>query len=150
MPQSNYALKEDLFTASSNDQASQSNERIRKWFRNGSRRWVRLISNWWLWELASMALSALCLCFMGLLLFFYDNQTLPKAWPLGITLNTYIAILSAFFKFALAVPVAAAMGQLKWIWFRDDPKPLMDFERFDEATRGPWGSVSVLIRTRGR
>lgn len=104
----------------------------------------------WLWELTSMALSALCLCFIALLLGFYNNRALPKQWPLGFTLNTYIAIFSAFFKYTVAVPVDAAMGQLKWIWFRTSPKPLMDFERLDIASRGLWGSLAVLARTRGR
>lgn len=110
----------------------------------------RLTVNWWLWEFVSMGLSALCLCAIGLLLACYNGQALPKEWPLGFTLNTYIAILSAFFKYTLAIPVDTAMGQLKWIWFRSAPKPLMDFEKFDEASRGPWGSVVLFIHTRGR
>lgn len=150
MPQSSHASKQNLSIVSSDDQASQSSKSTRKRFHKASRRWVQLTSNWWLWELASMALSALCLCSIGLLLGFYNNRTLPKQWPLGITLNTYIAIFSAFFKYALAVPVNAAMGQLKWIRFRTSPKPLMDFERLDDASRGPWGSLMVLLRTRDR
>ena len=114
------------------------------------RHFKNLISDWWLWELICLAASALNLCFIALLLVFYNNQALPKAWPLGITLNTYIAILSAFFKYTLAVSVDSAMGQLKWMWFQGSSKPLMDFERFDQASRGPWGSLSILVRTKGR
>lgn len=122
----------------------------RTWVFDFSRRLRRLVLNWWLWELVSISLSALCLCFIGLLLGLCNNQVIPKELPLGFTLNTYIAILSAFFKYTLATPVDTAMGQLKWIWFRSTPKPLMDFERFDEASRGPWGSMVLFIRTRGR
>ncbi len=110
----------------------------------------RLGINWWLWELVSIGMSALCLCAIGLLLGCYNGQALPKEWPFGFTLNTYIAILSAFFKYTLAVPVDTAVGQLKWVWFRSTPRPLMDFEMFDEASRGPWGSMVLFIRTRGR
>jgi hypothetical protein len=120
------------------------------WIFNFFHRLRRLAINWWLWEFVSISLSALCLCAIGLLLGCFNGQALPKEWPFGFTLNTYIAILSAFFKYTLAAPVDTAMGQLKWIWFRSTTKPLIDFERFDEASRGPWGSMVLFIRTRGR
>jgi Protein of unknown function (DUF3176) len=111
----------------------------------------RLIVSWWLWEIASWVLSAICICAIVLLLGVYNNCRLPTHWPIGITLNAEIAILAAVFKYTLAVPVDEAMGQLKWIWFRgESPRRLVDFERFDEASRGPWGSFCLVWHTKAR
>lgn len=79
------------------------------------------------------------------------NSPLPKSWPLNITLNAYIAILSRIASAALLFPASEAIGQLKWSWFQQrDSKKLWDFELFDNASRGPWGSFLLLFRTKGR
>ncbi|KIW05858.1 uncharacterized protein PV09_03061 [Verruconis gallopava] len=82
----------------------------------------------------------------------YDNKPLPKSLPLGITLNAYISMLSAVAKMALAVPLEEALGAQRYLWFskKEAQRPLMDFERFDDAARGPIGAVRLLCRTRAR
>lgn len=118
-----------------------------------SRTWHNLIDltvNWWLWELFSWFISALCTFGIALLLGYYDGKAVPDQWPLGITLNAYIAVLSGIAKYTLAVPVDEVIGQVKWHWFAQQPRPLMDFERFDDASRGPWGAFTLLLRTKGR
>ncbi|KAH6694097.1 hypothetical protein F5X68DRAFT_248719 [Plectosphaerella plurivora] len=45
----------------------------------------------------------------------------------------------------MMVAVAACISQLKWLWFLR-PRALSDFESFDMASRGPWGSIVVLCR----
>lgn len=42
----------------------------------------------------------------------------------------------------------SALGQLKWEWFRGRETKVIDFERLDSATRGPVGSLILLVRTR--
>ncbi|EAT86306.2 hypothetical protein SNOG_06475 [Parastagonospora nodorum SN15] len=75
-------------------------------------------------------------------------------WPLnkaGLTLNAFVSILSRIAGAALLLPVAEALGQLKWIWFiRGDSKKMWDFEMFDNASRGPWGALLLLIHTKGK
>jgi hypothetical protein len=116
--------------------------------------WTRnladLIVNWWLWELCSWVMSALCIFAIALLLCYYNGRAVPDRWPLGITLNTYISVLSGIAKYTLAVPVDEALGQLKWHWFARAPRPLLDFERFDDASRGPFGALALLLYTKGR
>ena len=46
----------------------------------------------------------------------------------------------------MLVPVCASLGQLKWLWYRRQRKPLHDFQLFDMASRGPWGALRLLIR----
>ncbi|KAL1594585.1 hypothetical protein SLS60_010346 [Paraconiothyrium brasiliense] len=52
----------------------------------------------------------------------------------------------------LIIPTSEAIGQLKWIWFQGTAsREMVDFEIFDKASRGgPWGSVMLLLRTKGR
>ena len=75
-------------------------------------------------------------------------------WPfddIGLTLNAYVSILSRISSAALLLPTSEALGQLKWSWFlQKESKRMWDFEIFDNASRGPWGSILLLIRTKGR
>jgi hypothetical protein len=103
----------------------------------------------WLLEIISWILSAICMgAIIGVLIFLKDEK-LPK-WPLGLTLNAYIAVLSKISSAALLLPTSEALGQLKWSWFQRDSKKMWDFEIFDNASRGPWGAILLLIRTKGR
>lgn len=103
----------------------------------------------WRLEIMSWLLSALCMCAIVAILCRYQDQPLPKHWVMNITLNAYIAILSKAASAALMLPISEALGQLKWSWFRGHSKKLSDFEMFDNASRGPWGSFILLIRTKG-
>lgn len=73
---------------------------------------------------------------------FYSGKPLPE-WQYGLTLNSVISILATFAKASLVLPVAEALGQLKWFWFRRS-RTLDDFAAFDEAVRGPYGSAFLL------
>lgn len=103
----------------------------------------------WLLEIISWLLSALCMSAIIILLFFLQKKPLPDHWPMNITLNAYIAILSRVASASLMLPVSEAIGQLKWSWFQGRSKKMWDFELFDNASRGPWGSFMLLVRTKG-
>ncbi|KAL5413526.1 hypothetical protein PMIN03_003737 [Paraphaeosphaeria minitans] len=103
----------------------------------------------WLLEIISWLLSALCMCAIIIMLFFLQGKPFPKQWPMNITLNAYIATLSRIASASLMLPVSEALGQLKWSWFQGHSKKMWDFELFDNASRGPWGSLMLLVRTRG-
>ncbi|KAI8935466.1 hypothetical protein NX059_008036 [Plenodomus lindquistii] len=107
----------------------------------------------WLLEIISWIFSAICMgAVIGVLLYLKDDP-LAK-WPLaektGVTLNAYISILSKMAGASLILPVSEALGQLKWSWFQQNSKQMWDFEIFDNASRGPWGSILLLIRTKGK
>jgi hypothetical protein len=104
----------------------------------------------WLLEIISWSLSAACMAGIIVVLAVYKDKGIPN-WPLGLTLNAYISVLSKIATAALLLPVSEALGQLKWSWFnKDKSKQLWDFEIFDNASRGPWGSLHLLLLTRGR
>jgi hypothetical protein len=94
----------------------------------------------------------MCISGIALVLGLYSNRRVPTRWPLGITLNAYISVLSAVAKYAMAVPIDEALGQLRWLYFASasGTRKLIDFERFDDATRGPWGALVLLVYTRAR
>jgi hypothetical protein len=62
---------------------------------------------------------------------------------------TWVSVLGKTAAAALIVPTSEALGQLKWNWFHKS-RAMWDFEIFDKATRGPWGAVMLLFRTRGQ
>jgi hypothetical protein len=109
--------------------------------RNVVKRWLLEIISWWI--------SAICMATIIGVLIYYRDGKLPD-WPGVLTLNAFIAILSKISGAALILPVSEALGQLKWSWFQGDSKKMWDFEIFDNASRGPWGSVLLLIRTKGK
>jgi hypothetical protein len=70
------------------------------------------------------------------------------SWSLGLTA---ITVLSKIASAALILPISEAIGQLKWSWFYGtDSRDAYDFEIFDQASRGAWGSFLLLIRTKGK
>ena len=101
----------------------------------------------WLMEIISWLISALCTGAILIMVAVFDHRPLAS-WDSVISLNTFISILSKVAISAMLFPVAESLGQLKWGWFRDGSRKLWDFEIFDNASRGPWGSFLLIIRTR--
>ena len=107
----------------------------------------------WLLEILSWLFSAICMAAVVGVLIYLQGDSLSR-WTIQekthLTLNAYISILSKMAGAALILPVSEALGQLKWSWFLEHSKQMWDFEIFDNASRGPWGSLLLLIRTKGR
>jgi hypothetical protein len=107
----------------------------------------------WILEIVSWLISAICMGAIIAALVVLRDKPVAK-WPftnVGLTLNAFVSILSRIAGAALLLPVAEAIGQLKWSWFvKGDSKKMWDFEMFDNASRGPWGSLQLLIHTKGK
>lgn len=48
------------------------------------------------------------------------------------------------------VILAASIRQEKWLWFIDKPRPLDVVDAFEEASRGPYGSLELILTWKGR
>lgn len=84
-----------------------------------------------------------------MLLWRFDGKPPPKL-GLGITLNTVLAFLTSLTKMAFMVPIIEGLGQLKWMWFLPHQRrPLIDFQLFEEATRGGLGGAKLLFSFKG-
>lgn len=79
----------------------------------------------------------------------HDGKRIPE-WPLGLTINTVVALLATMCRFMTFIPVAEGISQLKWNWFTAKTRPLKDLYSFDQASRGPWGAIVLITRLRGR
>ncbi|KAI3558115.1 hypothetical protein CABS01_02675 [Colletotrichum abscissum] len=101
----------------------------------------------WLPELIWSIISIASVAALAGVLSRFDGQRLPE-WPLGLTLNTLIAFLATLARAAFVIPVSESLSQLKWLWYRK-ARPLKDFQDFDSASRGPWGSIQLLKTTKG-
>ncbi|CAN9085709.1 hypothetical protein B0T12DRAFT_342594 [Alternaria alternata] len=127
--------------------AQRIEEKLWRWNSSGN------IMERWMLEIVSWLISAVCMGAIIAVLIALKDKPANK-WPfddIGFTLNAFVSILSRIAGAALLLPVAEALGQLKWSWFiKGDSKKMWDFEMFDNASRGPWGAFLLLIHTRGK
>ncbi|KAJ9485133.1 hypothetical protein VN97_g8217 [Penicillium thymicola] len=97
----------------------------------------------WLLESISSILALFLLIGIAIIFWYMDNKPL-SAWRGGISLNATVSILTTACTTALMHGVSAFIGQSKWLHFRNGPRKLTDFEIFDGASRGVWGSILLL------
>lgn len=105
---------------------------------------VRTTQDSWLLEISSLLCSIVSFAgLLGLLIRFNDKPL--SEWKVsGISINTPIAVFASISRASLALAVSACIAQFKWNWFSKYEEPLIDFDRLDAASRGPWGSVRLM------
>ncbi|KAK8008230.1 hypothetical protein PG991_010781 [Apiospora marii] len=147
-------------TLSSNDQVSPSNTHANAIHSNGAQHGQppqngskanapQARSMWWWAEILSMLLSIVCMgLILGILAKIQNQPT--RSWDLNFTPNALIAVCTTVGKMALMIPVVSCIGQMKWSHFIQSPHPLEHLQRFDDASRGPWGSFRLLTFSIGR
>lgn len=101
----------------------------------------------WLPEFTSFLLAVIAFLAIIILLAVRKDKPLPN-WPSLIGINSLVAIFSSILRIALLLPIAECISELKWIWFAN-PQPVSDFDRFDSASRGPWGALKLLFKRPG-
>lgn len=105
-----------------------------------------VINEWWLWEVFGWLMSALALTALVTVLAVCDQKPSPR-WQLGITLNAIISICATIAQTTMLVPITQCISQLKWCWFHRR-RALSMMQLFDDASRGPWGAIRLLLSTR--
>lgn len=103
---------------------------------------------WWhevVWCLLAVGL----LIALIILLRYYDRRPAPK-WSNDLSLNTVVAIIATVCRALTVIPVSEGLSQLKWNSFARTQRPLEDLYTFDQASRGPFGSLALLVKLRGR
>jgi hypothetical protein len=103
----------------------------------------------WSLELLAVVVSVSSITAIIAVLYRENNQPLT-AWRFGITLNTIIAALGTLARTTLAFAISACIGQQRWSWLRRRPDRLVAFERFDEASKGPYGALQLFAWLRMR
>lgn len=97
-------------------------------------------------EIIATVVSLASLLVIAILLYIYDNQPVFR-WH-DITLNALVSIFATISRLSLAVVISSSLGQAKWNWFARDPKLLLAVDTIDAASRGLFGSLRLVWRTR--
>ena len=101
----------------------------------------------WILEISAIIASIVALLLILILLSVFDGK--PTFTSHHVTLNTIIAVCATAIRGGLLFAVSSALGQWKWEWYTPAPRPTMDFDTIDAASRGPVGSTNLLWRSRG-
>lgn len=115
---------------------------------NQQTKWTRMqrfSHDIWLWEMLSVIVSIACVSAILIILLHYDGKQVPN-WKWGLIINGIVSFLSPVAKSAMILPIAEAISQLKWNWFRHGYHPILDFDLLDDASRGPWGCAVLLTQ----
>ncbi|KIW66598.1 hypothetical protein PV04_05916 [Phialophora macrospora] len=108
---------------------------------------LKSIQLWWL-EIFSCSASLFAVVAILITAYAYDSKPNPH-WPQGLSINTLISIYIVILKAALLTILTAGLNHLKWNWF-SRPRPLNDLATYDSASRGPHGSLWLLVIVHGR
>lgn len=73
------------------------------------------------------------------------DNTPYESWQYTVSPNAVVAIITTVTKAALLGPISACLSQLKWNLLHN-PSPLYSMQVIDQASRGPIGSLEVLLR----
>ncbi|KAI0196220.1 hypothetical protein EV127DRAFT_331245 [Xylaria flabelliformis] len=98
----------------------------------------------WILEYISLVLSWITIIALVALVAKIDGICL-SSWTAPVSPNTVISILAAIARAPLGFTISSCIGQLKWNWFRKRADSLITFDRLDDASRGPWGSLWLII-----
>ena len=104
------------------------------------------INEWWLWEFLGWFISLIAMVALVMILNKYNGRALPE-WPRNISLNSVMSLFTTVFKSTLLIPVVEGISQLKWCLFHRS-QVLQEMERYDIASRGPYGSLWFLFSSR--
>ncbi|KAH3917227.1 hypothetical protein HBI56_120650 [Parastagonospora nodorum] len=100
----------------------------------------------WKYEIATWLLGSCALgCIVALLVVYRDRPL--KEWTSRFLPAPVIAALSQIVQSALLFSISACIGQLKWDWLRQT-RSASDLGKFEEASRGPQGSLMLLFKTK--
>ncbi|KAF2999342.1 hypothetical protein E8E13_005620 [Curvularia kusanoi] len=102
----------------------------------------------WTAETCSFIISILALGGLVATLLVHQGKPLPE-WPQLVTINSIISLFSLLMRACVGVVLAEGISQCKWNLYQKADK-LEHIERLDSASRGAWGSFTLLFHFRPR
>lgn len=113
--------------------------------RREARRFSKLLhvcSSSWTAEILGALLGVASIAAMAAVLLAMDGK--PQAeWDVRIQPNSLISIFSTISSCAFMSAVTQCISQSKWLHFQRGGR-VIDLQRFDQASRGAWGSLQFL------
>lgn len=143
--------------SSSSSSNNNNNKNKATYFVNNTEKRREPFLSIWALEFVALFISIGSLVSAAVVLSRFDGRRLEE-WEfgpgggggyLGVSLNTLISLLGVISKASLAFVLSQAISQHKWNWFRTREDKLRAFEKFDQGSRGPWGSLNLLLWSRG-
>src|ERR1700761_3446404 len=102
----------------------------------------------WLLEQLAVLISLLSMTTIIALLAYYNGKPLIT-WH-QVKFNAIVSVLATLARTAIIFSTASCLGQFKWIWFKEKPQNLEDFELISQAVQGTQGGSKLLLRTKSR
>lgn len=99
----------------------------------------------WGFEIFCIVMAIGVLVAMAVVMSVFDSQPVFDG-PL-VTLNAIISTLSTASRVSLLAMFASTISQWNWLLFSGKNRRLLDFEHLAEASRGPLGSLKVLLNS---
>ncbi|KAK7750481.1 hypothetical protein SLS62_007560 [Diatrype stigma] len=103
----------------------------------------------WTTEFGAVALCLAAVITTIVLLIYADGLPLVR-YNFILSFNAVVSILGAVARVTLGFALGSCLGQAKWNFFRRGPGSLAAFGKFEDASRGPWGSLWLLAWLRIR
>jgi Protein of unknown function (DUF3176) len=101
------------------------------------------MNTFWVYEILSSIISLTILAAIFGVLHHYNSWEVDL-WNHSWALSSLVGFLATISQIAMAFPLASGISQLKWTWYRESRK-LTDLDKFDQSSRGPFGSVKLLF-----
>lgn len=102
------------------------------------------VTRTWSWEILAAVISTASLTIVATCLTVMSNRRLAD-WELPGSLNAIVSVFITSAKAALLMLIAEGISQLKWAHFAEKKQRLYDLQMFDNASRGPWGGLVLLL-----
>jgi hypothetical protein len=91
---------------------------------------------------------SLCSFIVAIAVIASQNGKPLDTWRFAAPINAVLSTLGTISRSTLAYAISASIGQQKWNWFLARKDRLSTFTRFDEASRGPLGSIKLIWQVR--
>jgi hypothetical protein len=101
------------------------------------------MNTFWVYEILANIISLTMLVAIFGVLHHYNSWDVDL-WSHSWALSSLVGFLATISQITMAVPLASGISQLKWTWYRESRK-LTDLDKFDQSSRGPFGSVKLLF-----
>lgn len=99
------------------------------------------MSDSWTQEILLLLLCWACLTAIGILLYCHDGKPVPH-WPLDLSLNSAVSILTRVIEGSIACVVYSVMFQSLYLWNRKE-RQLQDLETIAKAARSVQGFFAI-------
>lgn len=104
---------------------------------------LQKLKDHWAWEISSLALSLVTLIAISIVLRILDGKRLSW-WKSSISPNSLVSVFAAVSKSAMILSITECISQAKWLYFLQERRRLYTLQLFDDASRGPLGSLVFL------